>query len=269
MNLYEETKYIIEKYNVNPNKRLGQNFLINEEVLNKIAEDVNKDDIVIEIGPGLGTLTKILLEKAKKVFVIELDQNMCEILKSRFIAYNNIEIINEDILKVDINKIVPNAKVVANLPYYITSSIIMKLLKTDIKDITILIQKEVAERICANPGESEAGAITYFVKYYADSMIIGNAKMEDFIPSPKVESSIVKLTKLAKPRVEVKDENFFFEIIRTNFTKRRKNILNSLSSIIDKENLKLALEKLKIDTNIRGEELTLEQFAKLSNEIKP
>ena len=163
MNLYEETKYIIDKYNVYPNKKLGQNFLINEQSLNKIAEDVNSDDTIIEIGPGLGTLTKVLLDKAKKVYAVELDPKMCEILKLRFIAYNNLEIINKDILSIDIDKEFPNVKVVANLPYYITTSIITELLKTNIKDITILIQKEVAERICEQPGKSKAGAITYFV----------------------------------------------------------------------------------------------------------
>lgn len=267
MNLYEETKYIIEKYNVNPNKRLGQNFLICEESINKIAEDVKKDDIILEIGPGLGTLTEVLLNKAKKVIAVELDPKMCKILKERFIAYNNIEIINEDILKVDINKIAPNVKVVANLPYYITTSIITHLLKTNIKDITILIQKEVADRICATPGKKTAGAITYFVNYYADSFIVADVEKEKFIPSPKVTSSIIKLTKLEKPRVEVKDEKLFFELIKTNFTKRRKTIINSLSSIIDKETLKEVLNKLNINCNIRGEELSLKQYADITNTI--
>ncbi len=149
MNIYQETKYIMEKYNVIPNRNLGQNFLFNEDALSKIAEGAYENDTILEIGPGLGTLTAILLEKAKKVICIELDQNMCRILKERFIAYNNIEIINEDILKLDINEIAPNAKVIANLPYYITTPIISHLLKNNIKDITVLIQKEVAERICA------------------------------------------------------------------------------------------------------------------------
>ncbi len=267
MNIYQETKYIMDKYNVNPNKNLGQNFLIDEQSLNKIAEDVKEDDIIIEIGPGLGTLTNILLEKARKVIVIELDKKMCEILKARFIAYNNIEIINEDILKLDIDKLAPKAKVVANLPYYITTSIITKLLKTNIKDITVLIQKEVAERICSMPGEKEAGAITYFVNYYADSKIIGDVGKECFIPSPKVDSSIVKITKLDKPRVEVNNEDLFFKIIKENFTKRRKTILNSLSSIIDKAKLKTILDELNINENIRGEELSIKQYADIVNRI--
>lgn len=267
MNIYQETKYIMDKYNVNPNKNLGQNFLIDEQALNKIAEDVQEDDTIIEIGPGLGTLTNILLEKAKKVIAVELDSKMCEILKSRFIAYNNIEIINEDILKLDIDKLAPKAKVVANLPYYITTSIITQLLKTNIKDITVLIQKEVAERICSKLGEKEAGAITYFVNYYADSKIIGNVGKECFVPSPKVDSSIVKITKLDKPRVEVNNEDLFFKIIKENFTKRRKTILNSLSSIIDKEKLKMILEELDINENIRGEELSIKQYADITNKI--
>lgn len=261
MNIYQETKYIMEKYNVNPNKNLGQNFLFDEEALNTIAQDVTEDDTIIEIGPGLGTLTAILLEKAKKVIAIELEPKMCQILKERFIAYNNIEIINEDILKIDIDKLAENAKVVANLPYYITTPIITHLLQTNIKEITVLIQKEVAERICSNPGEKEAGAITYYVNYCADAKIIANVKKESFIPNPKVESSIVKLTKLEKPRVEVIDEEKFFELIKTNFTKRRKTILNSLSSIIEKEKLETILRKLNIDTNTRGEQLTLKQYA--------
>ena len=268
MNLYEETKYIIEKYNVNPNKRLGQNFLISEEALEKIAEEVEKEDVIVEIGPGLGTLTKVLLEKAKKVIAVELDEKMCEILKQRFIAYNNLEIINEDILKLDINKIAPKAKIVANLPYYITTTIITHILKTNIKDITILIQKEVAERICSQPGEAKAGAITYFVNYYADAKIVQNVSKEKFLPSPKVESSIVKLIKLEEPRVKVKNEKLFFELIKTNFTKRRKTILNSLSSIIEKEKLQKILQELNISEKIRGEELSLQDFANIANKIE-
>ncbi len=265
MNLYEETKYIINKYNVSANKKLGQNFLINQEALDKIAENVTQDDIILEIGPGLGTLTNILLEKAKKVIAVELDPKMCDILRSRFIAYNNLEIINEDILKLDINEIAPNAKIVANLPYYITSSIIMYLLKSNVKDITVLIQKEVAERITAKPGEKLAGAITYYVDYYADSKIVGNVDSKSFIPSPNVESSIVRLMKLDEPRVKVKDEKLLFNLIKENFTKRRKTILNSLSPIIEKERLKDILKQLKISENIRGEELTLEQYAEITN----
>lgn len=267
MNLYDETKFLMQKYDVKPNKKLGQNFLIDEETLDVITQDITKDDVIIEIGPGLGTLTKKLLEKAKKVYAVELDLKMVEILKDRFKLYKNIEIINEDILKLDINQIAPKAKIVANLPYYITTSIITKILKANIKDITILIQKEVADRICALPSEKEAGAITYFVYYYADSKIIKNVSSECFIPSPKVESSVVRITKLEKPRVKVKNEELFFKLIKENFTKRRKNILNSLSNVIEKEKLKSILEELNIDEKTRGENLTIEQFAKITNKI--
>ena len=268
MNIFEETKYIMNKYDVHPNKKLGQNFLFDEQSLQTIAQDVTEEDTVIEIGPGLGTLTAILAEKANKVIAIELDGNMVNILKKRFKLYNNVQIIQDDILNVDIDKIAPKAKVVANLPYYITTSIITKLIKTNIKDITILIQKEVAERICAEPGTKRAGAITYFVKYFADSKIIANVPKEYFIPAPEVESSIVKIVKRDKKAAKVNNENLFFEIIKINFTQRRKTILNSLSSIIDKEVLKNILKECKIEENVRGENLSIEQFAMIANKFE-
>ena len=267
MNIFEETKYIMNKYNVHPNKKLGQNFLFDENALYKIAQDVQKDDVIIEIGPGLGTLTAILAEKAKKVIAIELDKKMVAILNDRFKLYNNVEIINEDILHVDINKIAPEAKIVANLPYYITTSIITKLLTTKVKDITILIQKEVADRICSNPGTKKVGAITYFVNYYAKPYIVGTVPKEAFIPSPEVESSIVKLKIRDKKEVDVKNEEILFKIIRNNFNQRRKTLLNSLSSIIDKEKMKNILKELNIDENIRGENLTLEDYANIANRL--
>lgn len=268
MNILDETKYILNKYNVHPNKKLGQNFLFNEQSLQTIAQDVTKEDTVIEIGPGLGTLTAILAEKANKVIAIELDSKMVSILKDRFKLYNNVQIVQDDILNVDIDKIAPKAKVVANLPYYITTSIITKLIKTNIKDITILIQKEVAERICAEPGTKRAGAITYFVKYFADSKINANVPKEYFIPAPEVESSIVKIVKRDKKAAKVNNENLFFEIIKINFTQRRKTILNSLSSIIDKEVLKNILKECKIEENVRGENLSIEQFAMIANKFE-
>lgn len=268
MNILDETKYVLNKYNVHPNKKLGQNFLFDEQSLQTIAQDVTKEDTVIEIGPGLGTLTAILAEKANKVIAIELDSKMVSILKDRFKLYNNVQIVQDDILNVDIDKIAPKAKVVANLPYYITTSIITKLIKTNIKDITILIQKEVAERICAEPGTKRAGAITYFVKYFADSKIIANVPKEYFIPAPEVESSIVKIVKRDKKAAKVNNENLFFEIIKINFTQRRKTILNSLSSIIDKEVLKNILKECKIEENVRGENLSIEQFAMIANKFE-
>ena len=268
MNILDETKYILNKYNVHPNKKLGQNFLFDEQSLQTIAQDVTKEDTVIEIGPGLGTLTAILAEKANKVIAIELDSKMVSILKDRFKLYNNVQIVQDDILNVDIDKIAPKAKVVANLPYYITTSIITKLIKTNIKDITILIQKEVAERICAEPGTKRAGAITYFVKYFADSKIIANVPKEYFIPAPEVESSIVKIVKRDKKAAKVNNENLFFEIIKINFTQRRKTILNSLSSIISKEVLKNILKECKINENVRGENLSIDQFAMIANKYE-
>ena len=265
MNILEETKYIMNKYDVHPNKRLGQNFLFDEPSLQTIASEVTNEDTVIEIGPGLGTLTAILAEKAKKVIAVEIDSKMVQILQERFKLYNNVEIIQDDILHVDIDKIAPKAKIVANLPYYITTSIITKLLNTNIKDITVLIQKEVAERICAEPGTKKAGAITYFVKYYADSKIVADVPRECFIPSPEVESAVVKITKRDEKAVKVNNEKLFFKIIKTNFTQRRKTILNSLSGIIDKEMLKNILKECKIEEAARGENLSLEDFAKIAN----
>ena len=265
MNILEETKYIMNEYDVHPNKRLGQNFLFDEPSLQTIASEVTNEDTVIEIGPGLGTLTAILAEKAKKVIAVEIDSKMVQILQERFKLYDNVEIIQDDILHVDIDKIAPKAKIVANLPYYITTSIITKLLNTNIKDITVLIQKEVAERICAEPGTKKAGAITYFVKYYADSKIVADVPRECFIPSPEVESAVVKITKREERAVKVDNEKLFFEIIKTNFTQRRKTILNSLSGIIDKEMLKNILKECKIEEAARGENLSLEDFAKIAN----
>lgn len=267
MNVFEETKYIMNKYNVHPNKKLGQNFLFDEEALNLIASGVNEQDTIIEIGPGLGTLTAVLAEKAEKVIAVELDDKMIAILNERFKLYNNVEIIHEDILNVDIDKIAPKAKVVANLPYYITTSIITKLLKTNIKDITVLIQKEVAERICAIPGSKKAGAITYFVNYYANAEIVGNVSKEAFIPNPEVESSIVKLKIRENKLVEVKNEDMLFEIIRANFNQRRKTLINSLSTVVDKERLKEILRDLNINENVRGETLTLKQYAQIANKL--
>ena len=230
-----------------------------------MAEIVTKNDTVIEIGPGLGTLTEVLLEKSKKVIAIELDSKMCYIIKDRFKNYDNLEIINEDVLNINISELVTDAKVVANLPYYITTSIVMKLLETNIHDIRILIQKEVADRICADPGSKDAGAITYLVNYYADAEIIKKVNKEYFIPSPKVESAIVKLKKLETPRVTVENEELLFKLIKANFTMRRKAITNSLSTVIEKNKLIEILNTLGINDNVRGETLRLQEYAKIVN----
>ena len=239
--------------------------MFDEQALDSIANEVTTEDTIIEIGPGLGTLTAILLQKAKKVIAVELDPNMVEIISERFKMYDNIEIINEDILKLDINKLASKAKVVANLPYYITTSIVTELIKANITDITILIQKEVAERICAKPGDKKAGAITYFVNYYADAEIVANVSKDSFIPAPEVESSIVRMKKLPEPRVKVKNAELLFKLIKENFTKRRKTITNSLSQSIQKNKLLEILSELGLPESTRGEELSLEIFAKIAD----
>lgn len=281
-NAYEDTMYILKKYNISANKSLGQNFLINDEVIEKIVDSakITKQDLVVEIGPGLGTLTEKLLEKSKKVIAIELDKRMIQILNNRFYLYNNFELINEDILKIDIkskikqekeNSAIKNVKVVANLPYYITTPIIMKLLedKLDIESITIMVQKEVAQRLVANPGEKLSGAITYAVNFYSDVEEIVNVPNSSFIPEPEVESEVIKLNIRNNPPIEVKNEELFFKIVKASFMQRRKTLINGLtnSGIVSKEKLKGILQKLNIDEKVRGETLTMEQFAMICNEL--
>lgn len=282
-NLYEKTKFIMKKYGITANKSLGQNFLINEDVVNGIvsSSQICKDDLVIEIGPGLGTLTEELLENAGKVVAIELDERMIKILNDRFIAYNNFEVINEDVLKVDLNELIKlekqkynlkNAKIVANLPYYITTPIIMKLLedKLDLVSITIMIQKEVAERLIAIPGEKLSGAITYSVYYYADSERVMVVDNNSFIPEPEVQSEVIKLNIRKNAPIELKNEKLFFKLIKVSFMQRRKTLLNALVNggiFVDKEQAKKAFEKLGLDLNVRGENLTIEDFKNLCDEI--
>ena len=226
----EETKFIMNKYNIKANKNLGQNFLIDEDIINKIIEagNLSKEDLVIEIGPGLGTLTKYLLEDAEKVICIELDKKMVNILEDRFCLYKNFEIINKDILKVDLAKIIENekkngriknVKIVANLPYYITTPIIMKLLeeKLDLQSITVMIQKEVADRLVAIPGERETGAITYTVYYYSEGEEIVEVPNSCFIPEPQVTSKVIKLNIRNIAPTNVKDEKLMFKIIKCAF----------------------------------------------------
>lgn len=282
-NLYEKTKFIMKKYGITANKSLGQNFLINEDVVNGIvsSSQICKDDLVIEIGPGLGTLTEELLENAGKVVAIELDERMIKILNDRFIAYNNFEVINEDVLKVDLNELIKlekqkynlkNAKIVANLPYYITTPIIMKLLedKLDLVSITVMIQKEVAERLIAIPGEKLSGAITYSVYYYADSERVMVVDNNSFIPEPEVQSEVIKLNIRKNAPIELKNEKLFFKLIKVSFMQRRKTLLNALVNggiFVDKEQAKNAFEKLGLDLNVRGENLTIEDFKNLCDEI--
>ena len=282
-NILEETKFILKKYNIKANKSLGQNFLINKEVIETIVQtaDIKDNDIVIEIGPGLGTLTEFLLEKAKKVICVELDKKMINILNDRFSMYENLEIINEDILKLDLEKIIEeakselkadNVKVVANLPYYITTPIVMKLLEDnlDIESITIMIQKEVADRIIETPGGKNTGAITYAINYYSIPEGIIEVPNSSFIPEPEVTSKVLKLVIRKNPPIEVSSPEFMFKIIKSAFLQRRKTLLNALtnSKIFSSkdEGIKM-LQNLNFDINVRGEKLSLDDFANLTNEL--
>ena len=282
MNLFDETRLIMKKYNISANKKLGQNFLIDESVVDGIVENSNigENDLVIEIGPGLGTLTSKLAEKAKKVICIELDSKMVNLLKDRFIAYKNIEIINDDCLKVDINSLIlkgkeegcKSAKVVANLPYYITTPIIMKLLeeRLNIESITVMIQKEVAHRLADVPGGKESGSITYTIWYYSEPEILFDVPNSSFIPEPEVTSTVIKFNILEKPRIEVNDEEKFFKVIKASFMQKRKTLVNSLVNggvISSKEEAEKILTSIGLDTKIRGEKLSLEDFKNLSEKI--
>ena len=280
-NSFEETKFILKKYGITANKKLGQNFLIDDNVIQGIVKSAQIDstDLVIEIGPGLGTLTASLLEKAGKVIAIELDQKMLKILNDRFHLYDNFMLLNNDILQVDLKKLIKEnmsgfskVKVVANLPYYITTPIIMKLLeeKLDIESITVMVQKEVADRITAIPGDKLSGAITYSVDYYAEAKKVIFVDKQCFIPSPEVDSEVIKLDIRSTPVVNVNDEELFFRIIKASFMQRRKTLINGLSNsgiITNKEKIKNIFGEIGIDLGIRGEKLTIEQFAKLSNLI--
>lgn len=275
----------MKKYKISANKSLGQNFLINDEAVDDIVSSskICSDDLVIEIGPGLGTLTKELLEKAAKVIAIELDTRMIKILNDRFSLYNNFEIINEDVLKVDLEKLISdqknnlpqikNVKIVANLPYYITTPIIMKLLEEelDLESITVMIQKEVADRIVSVPGSKLSGAITYTVNYYAEPESIRLVGRECFIPQPNVDSEVIKLNVRKEPVIKVKNQDLFFSIIKCSFMQRRKTLINALVNgniIENKETAKKILNELKLNENIRGEVLSIEEFGRLSDYIE-
>ena len=279
MSVLKETKFIIDKYNIRADKSLGQNFLIDDEAIAGIvdAANITKDDLIIEIGPGLGTLTKELLEKAGKVICIELDKRMIDILKDRFSIYKNFEIINNDVLKVNLNEIIENTKmkstkIVANLPYYITTPIIMKLLedRLNIETITVMIQKEVADRLVTNPGKGDTGAITYAIHYYTNPKKILEVPNTSFIPAPKVNSSVIKLEVLKNPKVQIENEGKLFDIIKTAFMQKRKTLVNALTNSNkygSKEKIENVLTTLNVDLKIRPEKLTLEQFAKISELI--
>ena len=275
MDLREETIAILNKYGLRANKKLGQNFLINESIIYDIVKKANvtKEDVVIEIGPGLGSLTKELINNAKKVIAIELDPNMIDILKSRFGRFDNFEVIYGDVLKIDLEELIKgydSVKVVANLPYYITTPIIMKLLedKLKIKSITVMVQKEVGERICATHKDKEYGAITVSVQYYSEPQIIIDVPKENFLPAPEVDSCVIRLDMREKPLVSLKDEKLFFRLVKGAFTQRRKTINNSLTcSGKSKEEIIAALNKLGIDSKLRAENLSIQQYADIANTL--
>jgi len=283
MSAYNDTIGILEKYKIKANKDLGQNFLINDDVIEKIIEksQIEKNDLIIEIGPGLGVLTNLLLEKSDNVVAIELDKRMVEIISKRFILKNNLQIINEDVLKVDLNKLINErkkqtninkVKIVANLPYYISTPIIMKLLeeKLEIDEIIVMVQKEVAQRLVAKTGTKDVGAITYAVEYFSEAEKVIDVPKESFIPSPKVESAVIKLKIRKEAYVQVKDEKMLFNIIQKSFSQRRKTLVNALVNgkiVESKEKAEKIIKQLNINENIRGEKLTLEDFARICNTI--
>ena len=280
-NLLEETKFIMKNNNIKANRSLGRNFLINENVVQEIISgaEIGKEDLVIEIGPGLGTLTKYLLEKAGKVICVELDKKMINILKDRFKLYNNFELLNQDILKVDLKKIIKeekqninikNIKIVANLPYYITTPIIMKLLEEELEleSITVMIQKEVADRLIEIPGQKNTGAITYTVYYYSEAKEILEVQKDSFIPEPEVTSKVIKLKIRKNKLVKIQNKEIMFRIIKCAFMQRRKTLLNALTNtkvFKNKEEGIKILNKIGLDENIRAEKLTLQNFADTTN----
>ena len=281
MDILEETKFLMKKYGIRADKKLGQNFLVDDNAIQKIIEGANidKEDLVIEIGPGLGTLTSKLLEKAKKVICIELDKRMIEILQDRFSLYENFEVIQEDILQLNLKNLIEEnrkevkaVKIVANLPYYITTPIITKLLEEelDLESITVMIQKEVTDRLIEIPGGKNTGAITYCIYYYCDSESITEVSKESFIPTPKVTSKVIKLKIRKTPIVEVESKDKLFKVIKSAFTQRRKTLLNSLTNtniFEDKKQGENLLKELGIDINIRPEKMKLQDFVNIVNNL--
>lgn len=277
----KNTFEILNKHQFAIQKKYGQNFLVDNNILGKIIHvaEITKDDFVLEIGPGIGTLTQYLCEHAKKVIAVEIDKKLIPILEETLAYYDNVEVINDDILKTDLNKLVNDKnqgnkiKVVANLPYYITTPIIMSLLesKIPIDNITVMVQKEVAQRIQSGPGTKAYGSLSVVCQYYGKVDIAMDVPSSCFIPRPKVGSAVLCIEPHAKPPVQVKDEKLFFQIIRSTFNQRRKTLANSLNNgkFIDlsKEELVEAITTLGKASNIRGETLTLEEFANLSDII--
>ena len=290
MNVYDETQFILHKYKIQANKSLGQNFLVNDNVIDEIirGSNIDKQDLIIEIGPGLGVLTNRLLQESNNVVAVELDKRMVNILKDRFAqnindqAESKLEIINEDILKINLNQLIAEkrknqeikkVKIVANLPYYISTPIIMKLLENrlDIDEIIVMVQKEVAERLTAKTGTRLAGAITYAVEYYSEATSLIKVPKESFVPSPKVESEVIKLKVRKDEKIHVENEKLLFNIISKSFMQRRKTLSNALLNnniMKNKDDVKKMWTELGMDENVRGESLTLEQFGKITDYIE-
>ena len=275
----KKTIEVIQKYQFAFQKRFGQNFLIDAHVLEKIvsAAGITKDDCVLEIGPGIGTMTQYLAESAGQVIAVEIDTNLLPILTDTLKDYSNVKVINQDILKVDINELVKEynngrpIKVVANLPYYITTPIIMGLFESNvpIDNITVMVQKEVADRMQVGPGTKDYGALSLAVQYYASPYIVANVPPNCFIPRPNVGSAVIRLTRYQEPPVQVKDPKLMFKLIRASFNQRRKTLQNGLNNSpeisFSKEEITKAIESLGVSPSVRGEALSLEQFAQLAN----
>ena len=271
----------IKKYEFAFQKKFGQNFLIDDHVITKIinAAEITKDDLVLEIGPGIGTMTQYLAESAGKVIAVEIDKNLIPILGETLAEYDNVTVINEDILKLDINRLVEEEndgkpiKVVANLPYYITTPIIMGLFESHVplQSITVMVQKEVADRMQVGPGSKDYGALSLAVQYYAKPYIAANVPPNCFIPRPGVGSAVIRLTRYEEPPVMVKDESLMFKLIRASFNQRRKTLQNGIANSPElpysKAQVEKALEKMGLAANVRGESLTLAEFAKLRDTI--
>ena len=277
----QKTIEIIQKYDFVFQKKFGQNFLIDPHVLDKIvrAADIGKEDCVLEIGPGIGTMTQCLADQARHVVAVEIDRNLIPILEETLKDYDNVTVINDDILKVDVNGLAAEynqsrpLKVVANLPYYITTPIIMGLFESGVPvdNITVMVQKEVAERMQCGPGGKDYGALSLAVQYYAKPYIAANVPQNCFMPRPRIGSAVIRLERYETPPVEVKNEKLLFSIIRASFNQRRKTLANGLKNSAEldfaKEEIEAAIEKLGKGASVRGETLTLEEFAELSNRL--
>lgn len=279
----QNTIEVLQKYNFSFQKKFGQNFLIDTHVLDKIIQSANitEDDMVLEIGPGIGTMTQYLAQAAGKVIAVEIDKNLIPILEDTLRGYDNVRVINEDVLKLDLKKLTDEenngkpVKVVANLPYYITTPIIMGLFENEVpvESITVMVQKEVADRMQTGPGNKDYGALSLAVQYYADPYIVANVPPNCFMPRPKVGSAVIRLTCHQEKPVQVQDEKLMFNIIRASFNQRRKTLANGLKNAatldFTKEEVEAAIDALGKGASVRGETLTLEEFARLSDLLSP